>query len=113
MDTFQTYNLLAAIPEFLVWIAGGGMCLYYSIRKPTSALLVGLSMLLAGGRRVAILFAPEISLYLEAFSFSAETRMLTLYLLFSIPNACAWGILLMTLFRELNRPTPDNPPYSL
>jgi hypothetical protein len=112
MDTFQTYNMLAAIPEFLVWFGGGLICLYWSSRKPATAVLIGLAMLLAGGRRAAILFAPEISLYLEAFPFSAEQRMLTLYLLFAIPNAVAWGAILTAVARELKQ-QKAGPPDSL
>lgn len=101
MDTFQTYNILAAIPEFLVWGIGGAMCLYWSTRRPATSILVGLAMLLAAGRRLAILYAPEISDLLEAYFATAEMRMLVLYLLFSIPNALAWGAVLLAVFREL------------
>ncbi|MDG2388078.1 MAG: hypothetical protein P8M30_02045 [Planctomycetaceae bacterium] len=113
MDTFQTYNMLAAIPEFLVWFAGGLICLYWSSRKPTTAVLIGLAMLLAGFRRAAVLFAPEISLYLEAFPFNAEERMLTLYLLFSLPNAAAWGAILVAVLRELRTTIRESSPDSL
>ena len=101
MDTFQTYNMLASIPEFLVWSVGGAICLYWSSRKPKTAVLIGLAMLLAGFRRAAVLLAPEISMSLEAFPLSAEQRMLTLYLMFSLPNAAAWGALLFAVVREL------------
>jgi len=75
--------------------------LYWSRLRPATAMLIGLAVLMAGVRRGAVLFAPEISFYLEAFSLSAEQRMLTLYLLFSIPNSLAWGMILLAVHREL------------
>lgn len=112
MDTFQTYNMLASIPEFLVWSVGGVICFYWSSRKPNTAVWIGLAMLLAGFRRAAVLFAPEISLYLEAFPLSAEQRMLTLYLTFSLPNAAAWGALLFAVVRELRHQQWTHSPHS-
>ena len=47
--------------------------------------------------------ASEISELLEAFFATAETRMLVLYLIFSIPNALAWGAVLLAVLRELTQ----------
>lgn len=101
MDTFQTSNLLAAIPLFLVWGAGGLMCLYWSTRRPVAAMLVGLGVLLAIVREVVWLFRPDISDLVEPLFAAPQTRMLALYLTFSIPNALAWGCVLLAVHREL------------
>jgi hypothetical protein len=103
MDTFQTCNLLAAIPLFLVWGAGGAMCLRWSTRRPVTAMLVGVGVLIAMAREIAWGFRPQVSDLLETLFATAEMRMLALYLTFSIPNTLAWGCVLLAVYRELRR----------
>ena len=103
MDTFHTYNLLAAIPVFLVWGAGSWMCLRWSTRRPVTAMLVGLGVLIAIVRELAWGFRPEVSDLLEPLFASPQMRMLALYLTFSIPNALAWGCVLLAVYRELKQ----------
>lgn len=101
MDIFHTYNLLAAVPLFLVWGVGGVMCLYWSTTRPATAMLVGLGVLIAIVREVAWLFRPDISDLMEPLFATPEARMLVLYLTFSIPEAIAWGCVLLALCFEM------------
>lgn len=100
MDTFQKMNLLASLPEFLVWGAGAVLCVCWSRRSPGVASLLGTAVLLQVVRRLMVIGFPAITPYLDAWVSVPEYRFLTLYLLLSIPNAVSWGLVLLAFWRE-------------
>ena len=107
LDTYQRLQLLASVPEVVVWLIGAGLCLKWSRRSPGSATLIGLGVMIALTRRLATAFVPEITALLELLFAAPESRMLALYLAFSVSNAAAWGCALVAVGREMNRELRD------
>lgn len=101
MDTYQWCNALASIPELAVWGVGGWLCLNWSQRHPRLSTLLGLALLLQVVRRFGILYAPEVSEFLRIVLPGSQTLpFLVFYLLFSIPNAVSWGLILWALWQQ-------------
>lgn len=102
MDLYVRYQIIAAIPELVVWGAGAVLCLIWSRRRPLSASMLAVALLVQVGRRVAIFFSPQISNFFQVLFPTDDQHLLAIYLAFSISNAIAWGLLLFALAHEFS-----------
>ena len=97
------FRLLGAVPVFLVWFAGGLLCLAYSRRRPFACIVTGSALAIALVVRTGF---PWVTTWLFTTFLTdmdeIKWRVYLQSLMYSAPMAVAWGLLLWAIFGSRN-----------
>lgn len=110
------FSLIGSLPTMLVWLAGAVGCVVFAGRNPRGCMLAGAGLTLFVAARIAMPFMTSwifSSLNNVPWFLEIRWRVLVNSLVYSIPTALAFGLLLAAVFfgnpQSVTFPTRSTP----
>ena len=108
----HAYRLIGSLPVFAVWLVGCILCATRYRRQPTACALTAAALAIAAATRIVL---PVISTWVFMHLFQDVSRIhwrvLVDSIVFSIPQAIEWGLLLWVIFGPIDRPSRSEPDW--